>query len=642
MEPFKHSHYGNFSQFFSRPFGVAEPGVRRSQLSVQDLTREDFNKIAGAYGARLEDVRMLTAGQQWLFCNEAVVSADFYIQALFKVNGDIEPEVFNERVNWLLQENEILRTAFYRCGDGRVLQVLLKSRTAEIRFHDLAAGNVDASLEKIMAADRRRGFDLAQDRLLRVGVFRTGKQEYAVLLSQPQIIADGWDFGQIFSDLFAGQQAGARAKLLNGKDFSFTAYLEKRGRQDKVPARQYWKQLLAGLAAVSKVPGVKEDCTPFRQAVSALVIDGALTAALRERTGGAVGFMALLQTAWGVMLQRYNGGQDAVFGVLLSNRSARLENIEDVAGIINVMPVRVSCAPDTPLEALVKKQRMQLVLSQPYSYCTPTEYQELSGLGEPLLGHLLNFHSFAQAQRYSEIAAPFGVTPVQVSSFDYHKTNLRIYFRMAADALHVEFVYHNGCIAKRQIELLQQGYAAVLRQFVQKPQLLVRDVKMPAAAQIAAADKNEAALQAEMESFMREIPLFANVSETSIRELVLSARCEYFVEGDVVYREGEPQEKMYLVFSGNIELSRTANHGWAKTLGVLKRGGVLGYDGIFGRLSSCIRAEALFGDVILLAVPYEVLHRVLEQSPALAVNIITELSMQVNKFQKLWISADVR
>lgn len=641
MEFMHRSYYGNSTQFFSRPFGVAEPGVRRGQLAVKDLTREDFNKIAGEYGALLEDVCPLTAGQAWLFCNEAVVSADFCIQALFKVNGDIEPENFNERVNWLIQENEILRTAFFRGGDGRVLRILLKSRTAEIRFHDLNAGDVDAALEKILAADRRRGFDLTRDRLLRIGVFRTGKREYAVLLAQPQLIADGWDFGQLFSGLFE-TEGGASAKLLNGKDFSFTAYLEKRGQQDKGPARQYWKQLLDGLGAVSRVPGVKEECMPFQRAVSTLVVDEALTATLRERAGGATGFLALLQTAWGVMLQRYNDATDAVFGVLLSNRSARIENIEDVASIINVMPVRVSCAPDTELEALVKKQRMQLVLSQPYSYCAPSEYQELSGLDEPLFGHMLNFHSFGQGQRYSEIDAPFGVTPVQVYSLDYHKTNLRIYFRLAASALHVEFVYHNGCIAKGQIELLQQGYAAVLRQFVQNPRRKVGAIKMPTAAQIAAADKNEAAQREEIKAFIKEIELFANLSESSLEELAASARCEYFVEGDVVYREGERQEKLYLVYAGNIEMSRTANHGWAKTLGVLKRGGVMGYDGIFGRLPSCIRAEALLGDVILLAVPYETIHRILAQSPALAVNIITELSRQVNKFQKLWISADVR
>lgn len=641
MEFMQRSYYGNATPFFSRPLGVAEPGIRRGQLTVRDLTRADFNRIAGEYGSMLEDVRPLTAGQQWLFCNEAVVSADFCIQALFKVGGNIEPEAFNERVNWLIQENEILRTAFYRADDGRVLCVLLRSRTAEIRFHDLNAGSVDTALEKIMAADRRRGFDLARDRLLRIGVFRTGRQEFAVLLAQPQLIADGWDFGQLFAGLFEAR-GGVQAKMLNGKDFSFTAYLEKRGRQDKEPARQYWKRLLSGLKGVSKVPGVKEDCMPFQRAVSTLVVDGALTAALEEKAGGLAGFVALLQTAWGVMLQRYNDSQDAVFGVLLSNRSASLENIEDVASIINVMPVRVSCAPDAELDALVKRQRMQLVLSQPYSYCAPAEYQELSGLDEPLLGHMLNFHSFGQGKRYSEIEAPFGVTPVQVCSLDYHKTNLRIYFRMAAGGLHVEFVYHNGCIAKRQIELLQQGYAAVLRQYAQRPSLKVREIKMPAAAQLAAADKNETALREEMKAFLREIPLLANLSEASLEELAGSARCEYFVEGDVVYREGEPQEKLYLVFSGNIEMSRTANHGWAKTLGVLKRGGVLGYDGIFGRLPSCIRAEALSGDVILLAVPYETLHRILEQSPALAVNIITELSRQVNKFQKLWVSAEVR
>lgn len=638
-------HYGvSQAAFYAAPnFGKREAAARRAKFSVKDLSDLEFDTIMAGQAALVEDVLLPTEGQAWLFSNDHIISSDFYIQALFKVNGMIKPQAFHDHIDGLIKRYDILRTIFL-CGDStRPLRVVLKVRTAEIRFHDLSnltADGINFTLEKIMAADRRRGFNLENDRLLRIGVFKTAIKEYAVLVAQPQVIADSWDFGLIFSGMFLDEETtGKVARKLKNKDFSFSKYLIKRGEQDKTPAIQYWRDLLANLTWVSQLPGYKVSNLPYQQSVSVLTFDHAITKTMQEMTKSNTGFIALLQTAWGIMLQHYNKSNDAVYGVILSNRSAKLDNIEDVASIINVMPIRVTCPINMTVEDLGKKQQMQLLLSQPYSYCTPKELQEISALQEPLFNHFLNFHSFGAQECYTELEAPFGVTPVSVNSFDYRNANLGIYFRMICTELSVEFVYDQGCFSKRQIELLQQGLLAVIRQIIQKPQMQICEVKMPSLEQIIEADVDDRTIKAEITAFLGEVDIFSNLPDAVIAELVSVAKSEYFVEGDVICSEGQKQEKFYLVYSGTVEISRSAETGWSKKLKLLETGSVLGYESIFDQRASSIRAEALKGDVTMIAIPNKELCKVLHKNYDLMVNIVMALNKQVNNFQKLWVSA---
>ena len=51
----------------------------------------------------------------------------------------------------------------------------------------------------------------------------------------------------------------------------------------------------------------------------------------------------LMQAAWGVILQKYNGTNDAVFGSVVAGRPAEIPGIESMIGLfINTVPVRVN------------------------------------------------------------------------------------------------------------------------------------------------------------------------------------------------------------------------------------------------------------------------------------------------------------
>ena len=63
----------------------------------------------------------------------------------------------------------------------------------------------------------------------------------------------------------------------------------------------------------------------------------------------------MLQGAWGLLLSRYSGEQDVVFGATVSGRPPDMEGAESTIGLfINTLPVRVQVDGDA---LLVKASR---------------------------------------------------------------------------------------------------------------------------------------------------------------------------------------------------------------------------------------------------------------------------------------------
>ncbi|MGK5549950.1 condensation domain-containing protein, partial [Streptomyces sp. URMC 127] len=62
----------------------------------------------------------------------------------------------------------------------------------------------------------------------------------------------------------------------------------------------------------------------------------------------------IFHTIWGILLQKYNNNDDAVFGSVISGRPAEIEGIEHMVGLfINTIPIRVQGAK-TPFIQLIK------------------------------------------------------------------------------------------------------------------------------------------------------------------------------------------------------------------------------------------------------------------------------------------------
>jgi CRP/FNR family cyclic AMP-dependent transcriptional regulator len=122
---------------------------------------------------------------------------------------------------------------------------------------------------------------------------------------------------------------------------------------------------------------------------------------------------------------------------------------------------------------------------------------------------------------------------------------------------------------------------------------------------------------AERLAFLREVRLFKDIGEPELAALGESLRERPLRRGQVLLREGETGEEMFIVLRGSIVISKLVKDRVEQVLARMGPGDFLGEMSLFDRSprSATVQADS---DATLLALDREALSRLTEVSPRAA------------------------
>ena len=611
------------------------------EFTVNGLEQKTRDSIFHSYGFRVEDVRPLTQTQAWFFSGQEVVSADFYLQVLYKLEGFIEPGRFRDALAETVAQNPVLRTNFYT-ADGMALQVVLDGREIPLVFQSWekkSAVEIDQQLENVMEADRRHAFDLQHDALLRLSVYCTGTMEYAVLVTQPLLIADGWDVRRLFARAMGHTEDRASAPVEISRH-TFAEELQKRVSLDMEPARKYWLKLLDDLPEAPKLPGYEMSFQTYHQGASRLRIPQLDMDKLMEKTKGDKNFLAaILQTAWGLMLQRANMCDDVYYCLLLAKRQATLENMAEMAASFNVVPVRLQYPQPCRIGELVQRQLRQVMVSQPFSYGHHRDYQRLLGGKQNLFQHFLSFHGFfTETKHYSKSKASQEGHVVAVNSQDGQGMALGVYFHYDGERIIAEFLYHEGCFTRTGIEFLGNSFAytlhAMLGQWDEeiyclKKILEKRDIHVPAS--------REVFTEMEICSFLQQVEIFRKLGAAELKKMAGQAAVQIYYANDAIVQNKDEQSLAIFIMEGKVIRSRDDGRGWYSMLDIRSERGMLNEYVLLEEGNYCITGEALSDRVVVLAIPTAYLRELILDDRRVSQLVFKQLFAELDKYQRRWM-----
>jgi amino acid adenylation domain-containing protein/non-ribosomal peptide synthase protein (TIGR01720 family) len=297
-----------------------------------------------------------------LFDNDAGV---YFEQLSVEVIGNVDRDLLKQAWIQVVNRHPALRSAFVWQDLDRPLQIVYNRIEMEVNEFDWR--NIDPAQEQHrlnvwLEKDRQRGFDFDKPGLMRLAWVDLPGHRSRLIWSFHHIVLDGWSLPLVMGEVF--QTYGALVKGVQlqlpaaGSYEDFIAYLE---RSDKGDALQFWKLYLAGFEAATPLPNKKQRNHQQDKVFAEhhLRLDDALTSRLqtfaREQH---VTLNTVIQAAWGVLLARYSGEKDVVFGTTVSGRPAELANVEQIVGLfINTLPLRLQIDDDTTIAPLL--QRMQ-------------------------------------------------------------------------------------------------------------------------------------------------------------------------------------------------------------------------------------------------------------------------------------------
>lgn len=412
-------------------------------------------------GNRVADILPATPAQEGLLFH-AMLDRDgpdvYLVQLRFRVEAPVDAAALRRAVATLPARHPNLRACFRHKGLERPVQVVPQRVTVPWTEVDLPADGPDGgreALERLLAADRSRRFDLTRPPLLRGTLARLPGGAAELVLTTHHILLDGWSIPILARDLAAAYR-GSEAQLPPA--VPFRGYLSWLRGRDADGAARAWAAALAGFRHPTRLAGA----APPRGAVLPHAVELRLTEvdsrALRARASRAgLTVNTLVQAAWALVLARATGTGDVAFGAVVSGRPAELAGVEDMVGLlINTLPVRVELRSGESVgELLTRLQREQLRLV-PYHHAPLAEIQRLTGLGE-LFDSVVAFENFPRDQPAPGTGG--GPRLVEVRDATHYPMTVTV---LAGDRMLLRLGYRPDCFDRTTARLIGQRLVRAL------------------------------------------------------------------------------------------------------------------------------------------------------------------------------------
>ena len=185
-------------------------------------------------------------------------NASYNISRGIRLEGPLDLQALRRALNAVIARHEALRTNFISV-EGEPVQVIAPSREIELHpvdLDELPETERESEARRLASEAALRGFNLAEDQLLRASLLRLNEQDHVLVLVMHHIVSDGWSNGILFRELnslyesFCTSRPSSLSELpIQYADF---ARWQREMLQGETLERQveYWKQHLAGAPAV--------------------------------------------------------------------------------------------------------------------------------------------------------------------------------------------------------------------------------------------------------------------------------------------------------------------------------------------------------------------------------------------------------
>ncbi|GLY50357.1 non-ribosomal peptide synthetase [Lentzea sp. NBRC 102530] len=325
-------------------------GRTPSDFPLARLDQAAVDRLAGD-GRDVEDVYPLTpmqAGMVFHGLVDGTTSGAYFNQVRFRLSGVTDPQALGEAWQRVVDRNAVLRSEVVWEGLAEPLQLVRPDVTLPITHLDWTGLDEDERLRALLDSDRAAGMDLTTAPLMRVAIARLAQDEVLVLWTFHHVLLDGWSAARLFTEVCEHHAAITRGT--SGPAAArppFREYLHWLDRQDGGEAERYWRQVLDGFDETTPLPFDRSPVDAHR-AQSGGTVRFELSAASTERLRdvaqrGGLTVSTVVQGAWAVLLARYAGTSDVVFGTTVSGRPADLPGVESTVGMfINTVPTRVA------------------------------------------------------------------------------------------------------------------------------------------------------------------------------------------------------------------------------------------------------------------------------------------------------------
>jgi hypothetical protein len=436
----------------------------------------------------IQDIYELSPLQQGVLfhCIYASELTSLYlVQVGATVRGNLNVIAFHQAWQELVNRHTSLRTRFYWEDIEKPVQIVHKQVKVPLKQQDwrgIDPVEQHKRLETFLESDRQQGFDLSQEFLMRLSLFRLGDHYYEFVLTVHFIIADGWSMTLILqqvSQLYPAICCGQDLPLVASSSFkNYIAWLQK---QDLSTSEIFWRQKLKGLKAPTCLTNLYVDNLSNQEERvehKRIYLSEATTAAIQYfARQHKLTLFTLIQGVWALLLSYYSCERKVVYGCTVAGRPINLRGADLMVGmLINSLPVWVDVDPEAYLLPWLKQLQGQLVEMREYEYTPLVEIQGWSEVprDRPLFESLVVFERVTTNQ----VLPGWREIETEVHT-NFYWTNYPLNLVFYPDSkLSVEIAYHNHRFDTDTIIGILEHLELLLQSMVTNPEVYLKDLSL--------------------------------------------------------------------------------------------------------------------------------------------------------------------
>ena len=383
---------------------VDEQSCTPSDFPLAHLDQNVVARLAAAH-PNIEDIYPLSPMQAGLLFHTLLSpdAGEYVEQLVVDLEPDLDIAALERAWSAVVERHPALRTAFVWQDVDEPLQVVRHRVKLPWEVQDWT-GEIDAGsrAENWLRDDRRRGYSLNDPPLTRFLIAKSPTGHWRMLWSCHHLLLDGWSVPLVLREVWAFYEAfraGRDVTLAHPRPYR--DYIQWLSSQDLKAAEAFWRNVLRGFAAPTWVMaesrpgavGTSDSHGESRRVLTAATTAALQTLARRHR----VTLNTIVQAAWALMLSRYSGQLDVLFGATVSGRPPDLPGVEAMVGLfINTLPVRVHVTPEARLMDWLATLQEQQSAARQFEYSPLVSVQGWSEVprGTPLFESVLVFENY--------------------------------------------------------------------------------------------------------------------------------------------------------------------------------------------------------------------------------------------------------
>ena len=393
--------------------------------------------------------------------------------------------------HWLVQRHDILRARFIWESVEGPQQEVLPEVAVPFALRDgrqLSKCDQDDLLKSFLETDRLLGFELDHPPLLRLTLFQWTEVSFSLVWTFHHALLDGRSYPVLLREVFEAYDELAKGAVSQRPiPYSYRRHIDWLEEQNFDASESFWRNLLSGFSAPT--PLVVDRRSPaakgtYQQGEAWQILDSATTQRLRiltETNGLTVN--SLVMGCWAILLHRYSGEEDIVFGATRACRKSSIADADETIGLfINTVPVRVRLTGDDSPLLVFQNIRRQWLDMRPHEHTPLTRVKATTAVprNQPLFETLLVFENYRLDTAMRSLGGDWAKRRVELHELTNFPITLAVY---NGDELSFKIEFDRRRLEDAAVHRLLGHLCHLLKGVAADPQSAVRELPLMGAAE---------------------------------------------------------------------------------------------------------------------------------------------------------------